>query len=285
LISGSAVAGIAGATIRTVANLPEMLDGGINVGPYCSARPGTLLRVVPRVGRFLVRDGSRIDACLEPGADAAAVEAVIQSGLLGALIHQRGELALHATTLVSRDRGTSVALAGPSGAGKSTVAYKLIRRGWMLLSDDLTRVTLAEGAAVAWPGRTNLRLKVDACVAFGLDPTALQPAHGGRDKYVVALPGWREPVPLSAIVCLDRSAGAPQAGTLSGLAALALLSAQTYRRHYIAALGQLETHVRLVTATLGFARLVQLRGASGVSDMANMVEDICGLRVGSTSVV
>src|SRR5205085_12132928 len=128
------------------------------VGPYSSARPGMLLRVVPGVGRFLARDGASIEYCTEPGADIDAVEAILQGGVLGALIHQRGELPLHATTLISPDRARTIALAGHSGAGKSTTAYELIRRGWMMVSDDLTRVTIERGVPIAWPGRSKLRL-------------------------------------------------------------------------------------------------------------------------------
>jgi hypothetical protein len=216
-----------------------------------------------------------IEVCLEPGADFSAVEALVQGGVLGALIHQRGELPLHATTLVSPDRRDAIAIAGDSGAGKSTAAYELIRRGWTMLSDDLTRVTISEGAPMAWPGRASVRLMVDACDSFGLDPGTLQPAPGWRDKYVVPVQRWDNPVPLSAIVCLDRSdEGTLPAATLKGVAAFALLTAQTYRIHYVAALGQTETHVRLVAATLSRSKVVQLRGTRTVGDVANLVEGV-----------
>jgi len=274
MISESAVTGVPGATFRVVSWLPDTLEGGIRVGPYSSARPGMLLRVVPGVGRFLARAGTTIEMALEPGADSATVEALAQGGVLGALIHQRGELPLHATTLISRDRRHAIAIAGDSGAGKSTTAYELIRRGWTMLSDDLTRATISEGSPLTWPGRASLRLLVDACHSFGLDPTTLQPAPGWPDKYIIPVQRWDEPVPLSAIVCLERSEGTLQPATLSGLAAVALLTAQTYRIHYVAALGQTETHLRLVAAILSRTKLSRLRGAGTVSNIADLIEGV-----------
>jgi len=262
--------------MRDVPWLPDTLDGGIQVGPYSSARPGMLLRVVPGVGRFLARDGTTIEVALEAGADPAAVEALVQGGVLGALIHQRSELPLHASTLVAPDRRSAIAIAGDSGAGKSTTAYELIRRGWRMLSDDLTRVTISEGSPMAWPGRASVRLIVDACDSFGLDPKTLQPAPGWPDKYIVPVQRWEEGVPLSAIVCVERSEGTLQSVTLSGLAAVALLAAQTYRIHYVAALGQTETHMRLLAAVLSRTRLSSLRGAGTVSKVADLIERIAG---------
>src|ERR1051325_4103767 len=149
------------AIVRFVDSLPESLDGAIPVGPYSQARPGALLRVVPGIGRFLASGGMTIEVFVEEGADPDAVDALIHGGLLGALIHQRGDLPLHASTLVSPDRRRTLAIAGDTGSGKSTTAYELIRRGWKLLSDDLTRVTIENGFATAWPGRTRLRLMSD----------------------------------------------------------------------------------------------------------------------------
>src|ERR1700745_225758 len=131
---------IPGVVVRRVDRVSDTLEGAIRVGPYSVARPGALLRVVPSVGRFLAHGGDTIEYCVEANADPAAVDAILHGAVLGALMHQRGELPLHATTLVSPDRASAIALAGHSGAGKSTIAYELTRRGWMVVRGDLTRL-------------------------------------------------------------------------------------------------------------------------------------------------
>jgi hypothetical protein len=261
------VIGIPGVTLRRVDALPHTLDGAAKVGPYSSARPGVLLRVVPGVGRFLARDGNTLEYWTEEGADEAAVEALLQGGVLGALIHQRGELPLHATTLVSPDRTRAIALAGHSGAGKSTTAYELVRRGWILLSDDLTRVTLEDGRPTAWPGKARLRLLTDACDAFELDVGRLAAAPDWRGKYLVDLPRWEEPMALTAVVALERS-DELALDVLRGVAALRVLAEQTYRIHYVEALGQTRKHFELIAATAAGTTVLRARRGRSVADSA-----------------
>jgi hypothetical protein len=219
--------GISGVTVRRAAQLPAELEGGIRVGPYSTARPGALLRVVPGVGRFLAQGGDRLEYWLEPGADENAAEALLKGGVLGALIHQRGELPLHATTLVSPERDMAIALAGHSGAGKSTTAYALALRGWTLLGDDLTRVTIEGGKPLAWPGRPRLRLLDDACASFGIDPASLAQGPNGLGKYLIELERWERPAPLRAVVVLERSAEAPRLDPVGGAAAVGLIAEHT----------------------------------------------------------
>lgn len=259
---------IPGVIVRRVDRVPDTLEGATQVGPYSVARPGALLRVVPSVGRFLARDGTTIEYCVEVGADPAAVDALLHGGVLGALIHQRGELPLHATTLVSPDRTAAIALAGHSGAGKSTIAYELTRRGWMLVSDDLTRITFDGGRPMAWPGRSRLRLTSAACAHFGIDVEPLESAPNWPDKFVLDLPRWEQAAPLASVVCLDRNDDAFHIETLQGADALALLAEQTYRIHYVEALGVMASHLRLIASTAAAADVQRARGRAGIADVA-----------------
>jgi serine kinase of HPr protein (carbohydrate metabolism regulator) len=180
-------------------------------------------------------------------------------------------LPLHASTLVSPDRAYAIALAGHSGAGKSTTTYELIRHGWMMVSDDLTRVTIENGIPTAWPGRSKLRLLADACERFRIDVRTLPPAPNWPDKYLVEVPRWEQPVALSALVALARTDGALQVDVMDGAAAIRALAEQTYRLHYVAALGQTRRHLELVVATAAVTRVLRTRGRAPVGDVAAAV--------------
>ena len=54
---------------------------------------------------------------------------------------------LHATT-VAKD-GRAVIIAGRSGSGKSDLALRLLDRGFLLISDDQTYLTMADGRLMA----------------------------------------------------------------------------------------------------------------------------------------
>lgn len=264
--------GIPATTVRRVEHLPDTLEGATRVGPYSVARPGALLRVVPGVGRFFAHDGTTLDYCIEDGAALDAVQALLEGGVLGALIHQRGELPFHASTLVSPRRDLVVALAGESGAGKSTTTYELIRRGWMMLSDDLTRVTIEERTPIVWPGRSRLRLTGDACARFGIDTTPCAPVPNWPDKYMLDVERWHEPLPLHALVALARNDGPLRIERMSGAAALRAIAEQTYRLHYVAALGQTRRHLELVAATAAFTAVYRTSGRGSVSAVADAIE-------------
>jgi hypothetical protein len=138
----------------------------------------------------------------------------------------------------------------------------------MMLSDDLTRVTLEGGAPTAWPGRSKLRLLVDACDRFGISVTSLAPAPNWPDKYLIELPRWPEPVALRAVVALERSDGPLQIEAVRGAQAARTLAEQTYRIHYVAALGQTRKHFELVAATAASATVLRTRGRASVAEVA-----------------
>jgi ABC-type multidrug transport system fused ATPase/permease subunit len=94
----------------------------------------------PRLARLAIRGGREIAVAAAASADPAAIRALVLGPALGVLLHQRGVLALHASSVLL-DRGV-VAFLGRSGAGKSTMAAALHRRGHALVADDITAARL-----------------------------------------------------------------------------------------------------------------------------------------------
>lgn len=263
---------LSGVTLRAVERLADRLEGGVRVGPYSYARPGALLRIVPDIGLFLAREGAKLDYALFEDADIAAAEALIHGGLLAALIHQRGELPLHATTVLAPAGGGALALTGHSGGGKSTTAHELVRRGWRLLADDLTRVTIEAAAPMAWPGRGRLRLMEDACARSGLDASSLEPAPNWPGKYVLDLAVATRAAALVTVAVLDRGPGALRVERLTGASAARALIEHTYRLHYVSALGQARRHLDLVAAAASAVCILRVSGTGDVEAVASAVE-------------
>jgi HPr Serine kinase C-terminal domain len=251
------VPGIPGATMRRVPALPTTLPDSVAVGAQTQAKPGQLLLVQPGAGIFLARDGNSIEFALEDEADPGAVSLILHGTARGALIHQRGELPLHAATLAPPSGEHAVAICGVSGAGKSTLAMELIRRGWRLVADDTTRVTWNGSEAIAWPSRDSIKLWRDACDAAAIDTDGLGRVMNNMDKYYVRVPAVDGPIRLGAIVVL-----APQWDDtpISAGERMAMISRNTYRPTHIAALGMRERHVRIVA---------QVVSASAVHRLAN----------------
>ena len=267
------VPGIPGANIHRVNELPEHLPGGEPAGPHVQAKPGQLLLTVPGVCRYLVRDGTSIEFAPAPDADPGAVRLFLNGSARGALIHQRGELPLHAATLVPPGGETALAICGGSGAGKSTLAAELSRRGWLLVADDTTRITWNETHAMAWPSRDSIKLWRDACDTNDLDVAGLERVTAALDKYYLHVPALSQPVRLAAVCELLVDGQEPQ-GALSLGGKMSLLTRHTYRQAYIRPLGRQADFVRLVSLVANTCRIGQFLGGRSlpVRELADAVE-------------
>jgi hypothetical protein len=268
------VRGIPGATIRGVDELPEHLPGGEPAGRHMQAKPGQLLLVVPGVGRFLVSGGITIDVAAEPGADPGLVALLLHGSARSALIHQRGELPLHAATLVPPGGDAAIAICGASGAGKSTLAAALSRRNWLLVADDTTRVTWSGIYAMAWPSCASIKLWRDASEAKGIDIATLHRVAADLDKYYLRVPARDEPVRLAAIAELAAGEPAPSLSPNAG-EKMALLTRHTFRQAHIRPLGRTADYARLVAHVAGTCRIMQFHGSRErpVAELADAIED------------
>jgi hypothetical protein len=114
----------------------------------------------------------------------------------------RGDSSLHAAAI--EVAGEAIVFVAPHAQGKSTLAAAFARRGYRILSEDLTCIRFEPRPSVI-PGPAGLRLRNDVAreveVAFG------RPLSGGPDRtrYALANRGDCRPVPIRALVFLRRS--------------------------------------------------------------------------------
>ena len=190
--------------IRRVAALPEHLAGAVPVNGFVEATPDRLLVRMPGIGRFLAEEGRRLLIAGEAEVSDADLDYFAVRTPLAGLIHQRGELPLHAACLLPPGGKAAVAISGVSGAGKSTLAAMLLGRGWRFVADEVVRVTLdAEGRPLAWPGTPVVALWPDAARMLGITLTDLpmaRPQHGRVLHQAIPMSG---PVALGHVVLLD----------------------------------------------------------------------------------
>jgi hypothetical protein len=270
-----AVPGIPDAEVHLVKELPDALPGGASIGMYMQAAPNALLITMPRVARYLVRDGKTIEIAPEPDADPGAVAAYLYGSARSALIHQRGELPLHAASLVPPGASAAVAFCGSSGAGKSTLAAELSRRGWSLLADDTTRVSWDGSRPIAWPSREHIKLWRDACARLNLDPASLTRVRRQMEKFLIAVPTHGDAAPLSAVVELV-SYGKAEMQEIETFERIAILSRHTFRPRQIRALGQMAGHMDIVSQVAGSIRAFRLGGAR-LAEPAKLADAVAGI--------
>lgn len=223
---------------------------------YRATEDGTLL-AVPKVGRYLIREGGQILIDPAPGASERNVRLFLLGSAIGALLHQRGLLPLHANAIDIG--GRAVAFSGHSGAGKSTIAAWFHDRGHTILADDVCVIGFDEsGRALAYPGIPRLRLWREALEASGRDAESYSRSFDDMDKYDVPTLNETaaEPMPLAAIYLLrkaEESAGDAEIERLKGVEAVDTLMSNTYRGGYLSMIGRTREHL---TACIRVARAV-----------------------------
>lgn len=187
-------------TIRAGA-VPLSLDGATASGPTWQIEGRRFLLRIPDIARFLLSDGNDIQFEPEPGADEADIPVFILGTVLGVLLHQRGQIVLHASAV--RVDGKAILFCGPSGAGKSTMAAALAQRGLPLVTDDICAITVTGSAPIVQPDGRQLKLWTQA-----IDELALGGSRGPRVRsrlekfYVEPGAAFSEPLPLGAVYAL-----------------------------------------------------------------------------------
>lgn len=262
MIESRAIPGIPDGLIQQLEHLPECLPNGAPYSPIGEIADGVLLLHAKGIGRYRVYDGTRIDFTVDTGADPVSVERFLWGNALAGLLHQRGELPLHAASVVSPTGTHAIALCGPSGSGKSTTAANLIQNAWRPLADDLTRISLGTNALLAWPGNPILRLCTDACEKLAVDTSRCAREREGKAKFAVHVEDATDPAPLTAIITLGGEEATPRFERLHGSEALSVLASNVVGRRKLRALGRLESHFMLMQRLASLCPLFRLHGRS-----------------------
>ena len=113
-------------------HLPEVTGSGI----LFEAAENDFLFRFEGIGRYRVQKGSRIVMQVERAALPSEIRLVLLGSVMGALLQQRGMLALHGSAVT--DGRQTVIFSGQSGVGKSSLAAGLHELGYSVIADDIS---------------------------------------------------------------------------------------------------------------------------------------------------
>jgi len=216
------------------------------------AKPGRLLFTAEHVARLLISDGNQVLVKTLPGAEEAAVRAFVLGSALGAILHQRGLLPLHASAIKTGD--DCVLFCGRPGTGKSTLAGMFLQRGFELHADDICVIGVdIKGTPWVYPAYPQLKLWGDALEKMGNEPSAYRPVHSLPEKFAVpALRFNREPLTINRIFILSpRENDGIEIVPITGMNKYRALKHQTYRRRFLEGLGNETSHFHAASCVGG----------------------------------
>lgn len=230
----------------------------------------------PGIADFEARDGTTISVCPTDRSDPAAVRAHLLGSVMGALLHQRGLLPLHASVVAIG--GRAVAFTGASGAGKSTLALALQQRGHATIGDDLCAIRLDTDMPVTSTGVTRLKLWAPTLHAAGERTDGLEAIAAQLDKYHWPAAGPVDDVtlPLAAVVALDWSADKVGVTPLGGAEAVGVLVINTFRGALVEPMGIGPAHLARCAAVARSIRVMRLTRPRDLSAIGATVDAVLG---------
>ncbi len=262
-------------TIRR-GSVPEDLPDSSAAGPTWAIAGKQFLLRIPDIARFLLINGSEIVVEPEAPTRVSDIPIFILGTVFGVLLHQRGQIVLHASAV--RVNGRAVVFCGASGAGKSTLAAALAQRGYPLVTDDVCALAIGgSDAPLVHPDGRHLKLWAQAIDRLDLAQQRGERVRECLEKYYVdPAENFTGPLPLGAVYALREARPPHQAGIErpNVVDAALLLRRNAYRPLLVRRMNQKANYFHAATAIANSAGIFYLTRAL---DFAKMPEVIASL--------
>lgn len=212
----------------------------------------------PADARFLVRNGNEIIVQPVPGYRAERMHLFLLGSCMGALLHQRGALPLHGSTVAAGKR--SFTFVGASGNGKSTTAAACVQRGGALLADDVSVVHMTHAHAYTAHGIPRLKLWGDAARQLGCEQQLDGRVQPAVDKHFLPVHLSHTKQPLDTIYILQPSAiERVEFQLLRGIEKVQALLPHIYRYEFAVDLGRQHDLFNQIVQLTQRVRVVRIR--------------------------
>ena len=155
---------------------------------------------VPDTGNFYAENGNKVlIEAFEP-INQQSIELYLNGSVTGAILHQRKQLPLHASSFEQQNAG--IAISGDTGAGKSSITLGYIKQfGASFLTDDITPIIMNKGFQIA-PIGDSLKLWKNAVEQLAPEEKGLTQIRSDIEKFFYPLRSQDPKSPLRSIYFL-----------------------------------------------------------------------------------
>lgn len=232
--------------------VPEVLDEAISVSGIIQVTPSEVLFNIPLTARYMVSNGSEISFERFPGVPDECIRLYLLGMCFATLIHQRNLLPIHGSCVVFKEQ--AVVFCGQSKAGKSTTASIFMQKGYPLMCDDISVISLDNHSTpVVYPGFPQMKLWEDSFQKLIPEKTTKRMLKQGLSKWGIDI-GHRffnEPLPLLAVFVLQPHAeDTLEILPISGFKKFEAISRNTFRFNLLQGLSKMQTHFDLATVVV-----------------------------------
>ena len=214
--------------------VPAKLRGIVDPEAPTTAEGGCIIPTLTDT-LFRVTGGNLIEADVCEEDTESNVAVYLMGSCMGAILVQRGFMLLHGSCVTDGKR--SILITGDSGAGKSTLAAEFLKRGWKLLTDDVTCVFDRDGVPMVQSSYPSQKLWKDALDRYEREETDVHSLYfdADREKFGVHVADsfFDGTAPLSMAVRLIPADHPTGVSPIEGMAKVDQLMRNTYRMYFI----------------------------------------------------
>lgn len=255
---------------KTPTTLPNCLKRGVT---YEVAEQQFLLDLKD-IARFYVSNGDSIIIEPKAGSVEGDIRLFLLGSCLGAILHQRKTLALHASAIVHD--GKAVLFTGISGAGKSTTANAFRLCGHKILTDDICPIQFIDGKPYALSGYPQSKLWEDSLEQMKIQYDHLQHIRSGIHKRRIPIIDAfvKEPTEIKALYILNtHNKDVVESFEVDNANKFRLIKNMTYRRYLLKDMGVQSCHfmnVSQLATYIHIKRIVRPRKFS-ITEVVNTI--------------
>ena len=256
--------------------VPESLPFSSDYGIVWQSAPGKLLLTVNEIARYLIVENKHLTIEPLPDATEDDVRIFMLGSVMGALLHARQILVLHAS-VIRTERG-AVLFMGTSCAGKSTILANCLKRGYAMLTDDKAAIVVGEdGVARVIPSFPYSRLSAESAEQLNF-PLKKEWFKSNLGKYVYPVENFcNEPLNVHAAFSINPFNGSEISfETLPNLDRFHTLNRHTYRRRFIHQDIQRKKHFETLGALASQTKVIKVLRPDDpalINELTNRLEE------------
>lgn len=262
--------------------VPLSLENPLFSGVRFQTSGNEFLLIVDRIAKYHVVEGNKITIEVLSNSNLDEVRLFLLGSAFGALLHQRGLLPFHGSSVKIGD--SAIILSGLSGAGKSTLAAAFRQKGYQILSDDVSVISLPpDQPPMVQPGYPQMKLWKDSIQKLGDDPSNYNQIRQNIEKRSIPIKSsfWNKPLPLKKIYIINSSnLGLLKVEKRKGIEKFNLLKVHTYRFNFIAGKQMQLDHFNAIKMLANNIDVIGLTRPSGkfiFDELINLIlEDLNG---------
>lgn len=242
---------------------PACIDQPIATGARFQASEKEFLLTVDNIATYYVKNGSDIIVQKEQDANSEALRLFLLGSALGALLHQRGLLPLHASAI--EINGSAIAICGTSGSGKSTIAASFIEEKYPLLTDDICVIDFIKDKPVILPGYPQMKLWADTVTYLGKNPGSYRKIRPDLEKHGIAFHTHfsQNLLPLKHIFILSvKNTEGIEVKEIKGMEKFNAIKSHTYRFNFTEGLRSRTGHLKqssMLAKNAGITKIIRPR--------------------------